>query len=118
MSAATLYGLCGAALAGLGLFGAIVHPQPLRKILAFNLLGGGVRVCQMTAAIARAMQRPTGIAARAMRSGCRPPSAIASTTPAAGIMTASTSRKPAVCGISDHLHRCLLYTSPSPRDTR
>jgi multisubunit Na+/H+ antiporter MnhC subunit len=27
---------------GLGLFGAIVHPQPLRKILAFNLLGGGV----------------------------------------------------------------------------
>jgi multicomponent Na+:H+ antiporter subunit C len=42
MSAATLYGLCGAALAALGLFGAIVHPQPLRKILAFNLLGGGV----------------------------------------------------------------------------
>ena len=42
MSAAALYGLCGAALAGLGLFGAIVHPQPLRKILAFNLLGGGV----------------------------------------------------------------------------
>ena len=27
---------------GLGLFGTIVHPQPLRKILAFNLLGGGV----------------------------------------------------------------------------
>jgi multicomponent Na+:H+ antiporter subunit C len=42
MSAATLYGLCGTVLVGLGLFGLIVHPQPLRKILAFNLLGGGV----------------------------------------------------------------------------
>jgi len=29
-------------LVGLGLFGLIVHPQPLRKILAFNLIGGGV----------------------------------------------------------------------------
>jgi multicomponent Na+:H+ antiporter subunit C len=42
MSAATLYGLCGVVLVGLGLFGLIVHPQPLRKILAFNLIGGGV----------------------------------------------------------------------------
>jgi multicomponent Na+:H+ antiporter subunit C len=42
MSTATLYGLCGAVLVGLGLFGLIVHPQPLRKILAFNLIGGGV----------------------------------------------------------------------------
>ena len=42
MNAATLYGLCGAALVGLGLFGTIVHPQPLRKILSFNLLRGGV----------------------------------------------------------------------------
>ena len=42
MGEATLYGLCGAALVGLGLFGLIVHPQPLRKILAFNLIGGGV----------------------------------------------------------------------------
>ena len=42
MSASTLYGLCGALLVGLGLFGLIVHPQPLRKILAFNLIGGGV----------------------------------------------------------------------------
>jgi multicomponent Na+:H+ antiporter subunit C len=44
MNAATLFGLCAAALVGLGLYGAIVHPQPLRKILAFNLLGGGVFV--------------------------------------------------------------------------
>jgi multicomponent Na+:H+ antiporter subunit C len=42
MSDATLYGLCGAVLVGLGLFGLIVHPQPLRKVLAFNLIGGGV----------------------------------------------------------------------------
>jgi multicomponent Na+:H+ antiporter subunit C len=42
MSTATLYGLCGAVLVGLGLFGLIVDPQPLRKILAFNLIGGGV----------------------------------------------------------------------------
>jgi multicomponent Na+:H+ antiporter subunit C len=44
MTDATLYGLCAAALVGLGLYGLIVHPQPLRKILAFNLLGGGVFV--------------------------------------------------------------------------
>jgi multicomponent Na+:H+ antiporter subunit C len=42
MSAATLYGLSAAALVGVGLFGLIAHPDPLRKILAFNLLGGGV----------------------------------------------------------------------------
>ena len=42
MSSATLYGLCGAVLVGLGLFGLIVHPQLLRKILAFNLIGSGV----------------------------------------------------------------------------
>jgi multicomponent Na+:H+ antiporter subunit C len=42
MSDVTLYGLCSAGLVGLGLFGLIVHPQPLRKILAFNLIGGGV----------------------------------------------------------------------------
>ena len=39
---ATLYGFCAAVLVGLGLFGLIMHPQPLRKILAFNLIGGGV----------------------------------------------------------------------------
>jgi multicomponent Na+:H+ antiporter subunit C len=39
---ATLYGLCSAALVGLGLYGLIVHPEPLRKMLAFNLIGGGV----------------------------------------------------------------------------
>ncbi len=42
MTAATLFGLCGAALVGLGLYGMVVQPEPLRKILSFNLLGGGV----------------------------------------------------------------------------
>ena len=42
MSPTTLFGMCGAVLVGLGLYGLIVNPQPLRKILAFNLLGGGV----------------------------------------------------------------------------
>jgi multicomponent Na+:H+ antiporter subunit C len=42
MSGATLLGLCAAALVGLGLYGLIVRPQPLRKILAFNLIGSGV----------------------------------------------------------------------------
>ena len=44
MTGATLYGLCAAVLVGVGLFGLIVHPQPLRKILAFNLIGSGVFV--------------------------------------------------------------------------
>ena len=42
MNAATLFGLCGAALVGLGLYGLVTNPEPLRKILAFNLLGSGV----------------------------------------------------------------------------
>ena len=42
MSAATLAGLTGAALVGLGLYGLLIDPHPLRKILAFNILGSGV----------------------------------------------------------------------------
>ena len=41
MISATVFGLCGAAAVGLGLYGLIINPQPLRKILAFNLLGAG-----------------------------------------------------------------------------
>jgi multicomponent Na+:H+ antiporter subunit C len=42
MSATTLFGLGGAALVGLGLYGLIVQAHVLRKLLAFNLLGSGV----------------------------------------------------------------------------
>jgi multicomponent Na+:H+ antiporter subunit C len=41
MNAATWFGLCGAALVGVALFGLITNPDPLRKILAFNLVGSG-----------------------------------------------------------------------------
>jgi multicomponent Na+:H+ antiporter subunit C len=42
MSTAIVFGLCGAVAMGLGLYGLIVNPLPLRKILAFNILGTGV----------------------------------------------------------------------------
>jgi len=42
MSAATIFGICAACLVGLGLYGLIVQPHPLRKIVAFNVLGGGI----------------------------------------------------------------------------
>jgi len=42
MDTTTVFGLYGSVLVGLGLYGLIVNHQPLRKILAFNLLGGGV----------------------------------------------------------------------------
>ncbi len=39
---ATIFGLCGAVAAGLGVYGVITDPRPLRKILAVNILGAGV----------------------------------------------------------------------------
>jgi multicomponent Na+:H+ antiporter subunit C len=42
MTSPTLAGFVGAALVGLGLYGLIANPQPLRKILAFNVMGSGV----------------------------------------------------------------------------
>jgi multicomponent Na+:H+ antiporter subunit C len=42
MSGATVFGLCAAAGAGLGLYGLIANPNLLRKIVSFNLLGSGV----------------------------------------------------------------------------
>lgn len=44
MSPGSLLGFAAAALVGIGLFGLIVNPEPLRKLLAFNLLGSGVFV--------------------------------------------------------------------------
>lgn len=42
MSAVTVFGMCAAAAVGLGLYGLIANPKPLRKIIAFNVLGSGV----------------------------------------------------------------------------
>ena len=42
MSATIVFGLFSAAVVGLGLYGLITNPQPLRKLIAFNLLGSGV----------------------------------------------------------------------------
>ena len=42
MSAAELYGLCGAALVAIGLYGLIVRVHLLRRILGFNLMGSGI----------------------------------------------------------------------------
>lgn len=51
LDAPTLFGLCAAVLVGLGVYGLIVHAQPLRKIMAFNLIGNGIFL--VGAAIAR-----------------------------------------------------------------
>jgi multicomponent Na+:H+ antiporter subunit C len=42
MSTTDVFGVCAALLVGLGLYGLIVNPQPLRKLLAFNLMGNGI----------------------------------------------------------------------------
>jgi multicomponent Na+:H+ antiporter subunit C len=42
MTSVTLFGLCGALLVGLGLYGLVIHPHPLRKLISFNLLGSGI----------------------------------------------------------------------------
>lgn len=42
MTVIMLYGICAAMAVGLGFYGLIVHPQPLRKLLAVNVLGSGI----------------------------------------------------------------------------
>jgi multicomponent Na+:H+ antiporter subunit C len=42
MSPTTLFGLCAAALVGIGLYGLLTDPRLLRKIIAFNIVGSGV----------------------------------------------------------------------------
>ncbi len=42
MNSVTLAALGGCVLIGLGLFGLVTHPHLLRKIVAFNVMGGGV----------------------------------------------------------------------------
>jgi multicomponent Na+:H+ antiporter subunit C len=51
MSSPTIFGLCAALLIGVGLFGLIESPHPLRKLLAFNVIGSGTFV--LFGAIAR-----------------------------------------------------------------
>ncbi len=42
MTGAALFGLCAAGLIGAGLYGVIVDPHPLRKVLALNVVASGV----------------------------------------------------------------------------
>jgi multicomponent Na+:H+ antiporter subunit C len=42
VNTAVIFGLCAALLVGIGTYGLIVHAHPLRKIVAFNVVGSGV----------------------------------------------------------------------------
>lgn len=42
IASATLFGLAGAALIGLGLYGFLAHAHLLRRLLSFNVVGSGV----------------------------------------------------------------------------
>ena len=42
MTQPTLYGLLGAVLIGIGLYGAIMRTAPLRRLLGLNFVGSGV----------------------------------------------------------------------------
>lgn len=42
MNTSTIVGICASALIGLGIYSLVIHPHPLRKLLAFNLMGSGV----------------------------------------------------------------------------
>ena len=42
MSTETVYALAACVLVGIGLYGLIVLPHPLRKLVAFNVMGSGV----------------------------------------------------------------------------
>ncbi len=42
MNGVTLLGLIASALVGVGFYGFVVNPQPLRKLVAFNVVGSGV----------------------------------------------------------------------------
>ncbi len=44
MTVETLFALAACALVGMGLYGLIVQPHPLRKLVAFNIMGSGVFV--------------------------------------------------------------------------
>ncbi len=39
---ATLFGLCGAAVIGVGVYGLVLHANILRRLLAVNVIGSGI----------------------------------------------------------------------------
>jgi len=42
MTIVSIFAVCASVLIGLGIYGLIVDPNPLRKLLAVNVLGSGV----------------------------------------------------------------------------
>jgi multicomponent Na+:H+ antiporter subunit C len=44
LPASIIYGLCAAALIGLGLYGFVARRHLLRRVLAFNVMGSGIFV--------------------------------------------------------------------------
>ena len=44
MSADLLFALTACVLVGIGLYGLVAQPHPLRKLVAFNIMGSGVFV--------------------------------------------------------------------------
>jgi multicomponent Na+:H+ antiporter subunit C len=42
MTGTTILGVCASLLVGIGLYGLVANPHPLRKILAFNVVVSGV----------------------------------------------------------------------------
>lgn len=42
IESAAIFGLCGAAVIGVGFYGFVVHANILRRLVAFNVIGSGV----------------------------------------------------------------------------
>ncbi|MFN3473361.1 MAG: NADH-quinone oxidoreductase subunit K [Blastomonas sp.] len=42
IASSSVFGLCGAVLIGVGLYGFITHAHLLRRLLAFNVIGSGI----------------------------------------------------------------------------
>ena len=42
IASATIFGMCGAGLIGLGLYGFVTRVHLLRRLLAFNVIGSGI----------------------------------------------------------------------------
>jgi len=42
ITSAMIFGLCGAAVIGIGLYGFVIHRNLLRRVLAFNVIGSGI----------------------------------------------------------------------------